>query len=242
MNQCADELLLNLADRDQVLSGSFFVKDPQNSWDAHLAENIPANSGRIEEITAFAPDLVLTGDFSSRSTVALLHDLDFRVVEVAHPRSIAEIRQQIHRVAGILGHPERGQALVARMDETISAHARPSPRSVAVYQPNGFTVGAGSLVNEIIEAAGLRNVAAAGAMSGYAHYPLEMLLYDRPELLIVDRQMEDTRSLAHELLRHPALRSAFGGLRMVSMPPQAWACGSHHVGRAVQILARAAYE
>ena len=37
INQCADELLLNLADLQQIKSVSHYVKNPNASWDAHLA-------------------------------------------------------------------------------------------------------------------------------------------------------------------------------------------------------------
>jgi len=47
-------------------------------------------------------------------------------------------------------------------------------------------------------------------------------------------------SLAHAVLDHPALTKAFGAKEIVSIPSQAWACGSPKLLDAVAELRRAA--
>ncbi len=237
MNQCADELVLALADPEQVLSVSYFVKDPNISWDADKARNIPANSGRAEEIAAYQPDLVFAGDFSSRSTLSSLQALGLKVIELGHPNSLADVYDLIERVAKAVGHKNRGAELITRLQSSLAA--RPSGtrkmKTAIVYQPNGFTVGENSLINDLLLAAGLKN-AVDRDVASYAAYPMEKLIAEPPDILILDPQVAESPSLAHEVLRHPALERTFSSTQTIEVPSQAWACGTHHVARAVQIL------
>ncbi|MGK0223380.1 MAG: iron complex transport system substrate-binding protein [Limisphaerales bacterium] len=241
INQCADELLLNLADIDQIRSVTHYVKDPQASWDASLAVNIPGNYGRIEEVIGYDPDLVFVGDFNARSTVNILRNLGVEVVELRHPRRLEQAIAQILEVAAKVGHPERGKRLIAELREQLEPGDQPVGKvSAVVYQPNGFTTGKETIIDDVMQAAGLNNIASEWDTTAYSYFPMERLLWRRPQLLILDPQSHDAPSMAHQMLEHPALIDFFGQTRTVSVPPQAWACGSHHVGRAVTLLRQAA--
>ena len=72
INLCADQLLLMLAGRENIVSLSYFATNPEISYMAEAAHGIPVNHGRSEEILLLRPDLVLTGPFTTRTTAALL--------------------------------------------------------------------------------------------------------------------------------------------------------------------------
>ena len=92
----------------------------------------------------------------------------------------------------------------------------------------------------MLSTAGVVNMAALRGLASYAQYPMERLIVDQPDLLILDPQVHAKPSLGHEFLKHPALESTFGSARIVEVPPQAWACGTHHVFAAVQLIRDAA--
>lgn len=240
INQCADELLLNLADRAQIQSVSHYVKNPDTSWDAVLAAGIPGNSGHVEEVISYDPDLVLVGDFNARSSVSLMRGLGLNVVELAHPRRLSDALEQIVQVADLVGQQARGEKLVQELKAALKAVPGETEVSAVVYQPNGFTTGRNSIVDHVMRSAGLRNIAAQWGGGGYSYFPMELLLLSKPDLLILDPQSRDAPSLAHQILDHPALVAHFGTLRTVSVPAQAWACGSHHMAKAVKLLRDAA--
>lgn len=241
INQCADELLLNLADLGQIRSVTHYVKDPQASWDAPLADTIPGNHGHLEEILRHEPDLVFVGDFNARSTVNMLRDLGVEVVELHHPRRLEQAIAQILEVATKVGHAERGYRLIAELREQLKPDNKQAGKvSAVVYQPNGFTIGKETIIDDVMRAAGLSNIASEWDTTAYSYFPMERLLLRRPQLLILDPQSHGAPSMAHQMLEHPALVEFFGQTRTVSVPPQAWACGSHHVGRAVTLLRQAA--
>lgn len=237
MNQCTDELLLKLADPQQIQSVTHFIKDPSVSWDAEQAERYPSNQGHVEELLDYAPDLILVGEFNARSSVMMLQELGLNVHVFRHPQGISDVYEQIHRVAHLVGYPERGAKLVTQIRTHFEAQPKPGrPLQAVVYQPNGFTMGRNSVVEDVLAAAGYVNAAADWGDGQYSYYPLEQLIERQPDVLILDPQSLGTPALAHQILRHPALAQAFGDLRLIEMPPQAWSCGGPHLTSAVTLL------
>ena len=98
-----------MADRAAVRSVTWLARDPQISVLATEAAQVPVNHGLAEEIIALAPDLVVAGAYSTRTTVGLLRRLGAPLVEVGVPQSVPAVYEQIPTLARVLGHPERGE-------------------------------------------------------------------------------------------------------------------------------------
>jgi iron complex transport system substrate-binding protein len=243
MNLCADELVLALADRDQIQSVSWLVHDPSMSWSADDAAGIPRNHGLAEEIIPLRPDLVVTGAFSNPATNAALERIGIALFELELATDLKSIEAEVLRLAEALGRRSAGRSLVADMRARIArlgSGERYGGLSAVVYEPNGYVAGVGSLADEVIRAAGLRNLAVELDLVSYGQFPLELLLTNRPDLLIMNRVGDSLPSLAHAVLDHPALDRAFAAEEVVSIPPQAWSCGSPAVIAAIEALRAAA--
>jgi iron complex transport system substrate-binding protein len=244
LNLCADQLVLALADRDAVLSVTWLARDPNISVLATEAVQIPVNHGLAEEVIPLAPDLVLAGAYTTRSTVALLKRLGTPLIEIGMPQSVAAIYDQLRTVARALGHPDRGEAIVAEMAAKLAALG-PAPEEpwpvAALYHPNGFTVGRGSLVDDLLTRAGLRNLAAELAIDNYGRLPLDVLLLGQPDLLVLNTANEVAPALAYQVLRHPSLAKAFPRLRTLVVPPRLWNCAGPWVVDAIAHLRTAAH-
>lgn len=244
MNLCADELVLRLADRDQVAAVTWLARDPRGSTVAAEAATVGVNRGLPEEIVAFAPDLVVAGAFTTRTTVGLLRRLGLAPLELGVPTSFAEIDAQVRRVASALGHAGRGEAMVAAIDAVLAASASADDASVErrpralVLRPNGFTVGRGTLGDAILTAAGLDNLSAELGHDRGGSVPLEVVVLARPDILVVDDAPEGPPSLADELLRHPVLR-ALPATRIVPVPTRLWSCPGPQLAEVVTRLAEA---
>ena len=134
---------------------TWLSQDPRNANLAAKAAALPANDGHAEEALAYDPDLVLVGPFADPASIALLQQIGAPVVEVGAPQTLDGVRRQIRDLAAALGEPQRGEALIADMDARLARVAvdpsRPRLKAV-VLRPNGFTVGPGSLVDEILDA------------------------------------------------------------------------------------------
>ena len=227
INLCADQLALTLADREALLSVTWLARDPRASIMARAAAGVPVNHGLAEEIAPLAPDLVLAGVHTGRTAVAMLKRLGTPVLELDTPSSVAATHAQIREVAAALGRGERGEALVAEMlrAEAALPPPPPGPRPVAaVYRPNGFTVGQGTFVDDLLARAGLRNLAAEERIASYGRLPLELLVLRAPDLLVLNRDDDLEPALSHQALQHPVLSEAFPASRRVTIPPRLWAC------------------
>ena len=177
LNQCTDELALRLADPQNIASVTWLSQDPNNANMADAARKIPANHGTAEEAMAYRPDLVLVGAFTDPETRALLERIGAPIARTSiRRRRLADARRQILDFAARIGESERGEALVAQMDrdlERVSVDARRPKLKAIILRPNGFTVGAGSLVDEILAHAGLENLAARLDIGPYEQISLE---------------------------------------------------------------------
>jgi iron complex transport system substrate-binding protein len=239
LNLCADALVLRLADRADVQSVSWLARDPENSVVAAEAASVPVNHGLAEEVAALQPDLVVVGAFTPRSTVALLRRLGMPILELGVPQDLDGIRAQIRQMAAALGQPERGERM---MDGRLAAIRSPvSPPLAVVLRPNGFTAGRGSLVDEILRRAGVRNLAAEQGLENYGEIPLERVALSGVRLLILNQPENRAPSLGEAMLDHPIL-SALPDLRLVRVPARLWTCGGPEVADAAALIAAGARE
>jgi iron complex transport system substrate-binding protein len=238
LHLCADQLVLALADRAQIASLTFLAAEPLASVMAEAARGIPANHGKAEEIVALKPDLVLAGPFSARATTGMLRRLGLRVVDLPLAAGFDDIRAQIRLVADAVGHPARGQDLVARLDALLDEAAAPAdaPRpTAALYQPGGFTARLGSLEHAVIAAAGFDNLATRLPATGSGRVALETLVAAAPDLLILGGESDHLPAAQVRLLAHPALRALPSA--MIRIPPRLWTCGGWFTADAVEQLA-----
>jgi iron complex transport system substrate-binding protein len=204
------------------------------------AAAVPVNHGQAEEVAALRPDLVVVGAFTARSTVALLRRLNMPILELGVPRDLDGVRAQIRQVASALGRAERGERMIATMDERLAAIRSPaSPPLAVVLRPNGFTAGRGSLVDEILRRAGVRNFAAEQGLENYGEIPLERVALSGVRLLILNQPENRAPSLGEAMLDHPIL-SALPELRLVRVPARLWTCGGPEMADAAALIAAAA--
>lgn len=241
MNLCADELVLRLADRAQVLAVTFLASDPRGSTVASEAAGVAVTRGLTEEVVALRPDLVIAGAFTTRTTVGMLKRVGAPVLELGVPADLDGVRAQIRQVAEALGHPERGEAMVADLDARL-ASVIPSTRPLRalVMRPNAFTVAPGGLGDALIRAAGLVNVAAEIGRDRFGQVPLEAAALADADLIVVDEGAPGLPSLADTLLHHPVFRALAGKGRTVSIPNRFWTCPGPQVAEVVARLGAAA--
>ncbi len=240
LNLCADQLLIALAERANIASVTYFAGKPEYSPNAARARGLPINYGQAEEIIPLKPDLVLAGRFSARATVGILRKLGYRVVEIPVVQSIQDVRRNVRLVAEAIGEKARGEALIASFDARLKSIARgqSAKRPVAaIYWIRGNTAGAGTLMGAIVEQAGFVNLARRLGISGTANLPLETLLSNPADALVLASTSGDPPPLAAEAVTHPALARLIRTRPSVTMSSQLWSCGTPSVTDAVARLA-----
>lgn len=242
MNLCTDQLLLLLVERERIASLSYFAANPDYSALAAEARDIAPNRGQAEEVLAFAPDLILTSQFSATLAANLLERLEHPVARLGFAATAEEVYAQIRAVAALTGTLPKAQRLIADIQSSIEAQRQsllPSlqGKSAAFFMGNGVSYGSNSLQHDFLTSLGLRNVAADAGLSGPALLPLEVLIAAAPDYLFIDRRSKVDAQLANPVLRHPALAQLARHTRLIELPDTLFQCAGPQLAEAYQVLA-----
>ena len=226
-NLCADQLLLALADPDQIASLSPLSRDAELSWFAERARAFPVNRGTGEDIVRLDADLVLVGPYDSRYTRALLAARRMRFLALDAWTSFSDGATQIRDLAALLGHPERGEALIRRIEDglaQIDALGAVGVRATSlVLHRRGFVFHSG-LTGEIARRAGLHDLAPEMNISGSGFVSLEKLVAARPDYLLVTSADAGAMDQGQAFLAHPALLSLWPPHRRLVLPDRMSIC------------------
>lgn len=232
MNLCTDQLAMLLAAPGQLVSVSHLASDPLSSSMVAEAAAFPANRGGAEQIFLLHPDLVLAGTYTSLASVSLLRDLGITVVQLPPVTALDEIPAQIRTVGAAMGRAAQAEALVAEFQAGLAALATDlPPRRAALYYPNGYTVGEGTLADDVLRHAGFDNIGARAGLTGGGTLPLERLVMAAPEMIVTSTRYPGA-SRSEDILDHPALvdlRRAAG----IASSDADWVCGTPHILRAL---------
>lgn len=235
---CADQLLLDLVARDRIAALTYLAVDPTVSMRVEEARGLKGVHWMAEEVLALQPDLVIAQEYSATAAVDLLRRLGFRVVLVPLATDFEGMRQAIRIMADAVGDKPRGEAMIAAFDERLAA-ARPAgperPRALA-YDVNSFAASGGSLVDAALEAAGFHNMARDVPLGPGGRMPLEEVVADAPDLIVLPDTADALRSIVTDNLRHPAFASLVASHPHIELPMPQWLCATPKIAEAVEEL------
>lgn len=239
MNLCTDQLAMMLAAPGQLVSVSNLASDPLSSSMVEQAAAYPPNRGGAEQIFLLKPDLVLTGTYNSLASVELLRSLGITVVQVPPISSLAEVPQQILVVGQALGREDAARALADEFAIGLAALAYDGPKATAaMYYPNGYTSGAGTLADDVLAHVGFHNIGGESGLTGGGTLPLERLIMAAPQLVVTSTPYPGA-SRAEEVLSHPALVELRAKSGFVATSDADWVCGTPHILRAISQMKKA---
>jgi iron complex transport system substrate-binding protein len=247
-NLCGDQLLLALADPEQIAGLSPYAVNPLLSVMTRKAAAFPRLDWDAESVVNLAPDLVLSGP-SNRPIHAMLNAMGIRVVDVELIRNLADARRQAIEVGKLVGHPERGEALARQLEEAearLAAVALRPPLTALVIQREGYREGPASLASGLLSIAGLRppgyaSAGAGGFMSteqgGFVS--LEHLLVGGPDVLVLQDPPAEASDQGALFITHPALLAKYGANRRIDLPERYTLCGGPPLLQGLDYLATA---
>jgi iron complex transport system substrate-binding protein len=237
-NVCADQLVVALADPEQIVGLSPYATDTSISVVADQARAFRRVPLQAESVIPLSPDLILVAPSWRVVTQPILKALGFNVVEVDLINNLAAGRAQIRRFAALLGHPERGEALIADLDAArnrLAAAAHPSASTVLLVENGGYTIGPDSLAASLLAEAGFKPP--PGAPTGFGGIvPLEKLVALRPDYLVMSSLIEEANGQGALYLTHPALRGLYPPARRIILPARYTLCGGPSLIAALDYL------
>ena len=232
LNLCSDDYALLLARPGEVVSVSKLAKDPLESPLAPLARGIAANRGRIEDVIATRPTLVLTMGGGGRSSAAIARTMGMRVVDLASPMTLDEVAGNLTRVATAFGDPQRAKPWLTRL--AALRRSAPVRQEDAIWLGGGgLTLSPGSLGAQWLSLAGMRQRALPGGRA-----TLETLVRTPPNILVQSNYRSGQLSQGQRWLDHPLLRALPS--RRIATDGRQWTCAGPLMIEEIERLRRVA--
>ena len=242
LNPCLDAILLDVADPAQIVALSHYSTDPAEFAMADRARPYRHIWGDAEEVATLKPDLVLVSGVGAMQLMDVLPRLNIRYAAFTVPQTIDQSVAQVRQVAALVGHPERGDALVARIQAALKA-AAPAPGeprlSAVIFENRGLVSGPHTLASELMSRTGFDNAAPRYGLKQSVNLPIEQILADPPQVLLSGRLDPGEPSWADRVLSHPAVASLRGRMRKESFPETLLFCAGPVLIPAAAALARA---
>ena len=240
LNVCADQLLLELASPEQITALTRLSVDTDASYHHKRAIGYSQTRKTAEEVLALEPTLVIAGSFGQDHTIALLRQQGLKVEKMPIAQTLEEMFENIVLVGNWLGKKDKGELLVASLKRKLKqlpSTQQPQPLA-AIFDANGYTVGASTLRGQMLTLAGFDNLAAQIGVTRYGKIPLESLLVKAPEVLIDSPYAEGTYSRAQSLPKHPALRRSQLAPEVIPLPVNSTICAGPWTIDNIETLAK----
>jgi len=156
-------------------------------------------SPNLEAVAAAKPDLVLATAGVQAEVVGQLEDIGAVVVAV-DPADLESLFDSIEMVGAVTGASEQAETLVSSMRSELEeirvavGDATPVPVFLEIAQDPLFTAGPGTLLHDLITAAGGANIVTE---QGYVPYSVEQLVAEDPAVYLATLgSMSDPADLA----------------------------------------------
>jgi iron complex transport system substrate-binding protein len=209
------EILFAIGAQDALVGVTDFCDYPPDARrKARVGDMLAPN---LETLVSLTPDIVIATRSGNREeTFDQLKRLGLPVYLVDEPPSIADVQRLVAGLGELTGRRAAAATVGAGLERRIAAvrervSGRPRPRVLYVLWPEPLIVpGRGSLVSELIAAAGGESVTADQG-HGYPRMSLEAAVGRAPEVIILARHGAGTGPTAKEqwlrLESLPAIKS-----------------------------------
>lgn len=234
LNLCADQVLLAVADRDQIAGLTRNAGSVEMSAAARQTRGLRILGSSAEQVLEIDPDLIVGMPARRGAALAGIRNRGYAALDLKTAETYADIEASIRSAGVALGHRQRAEAILSGMRRDLAAILKNGRgRVAAYYQRRGFMTGTGTLIDELMTRAGLVNLAAKLGKPSLSRVSLEEMVVARPDFLIVESATDSVVDQGTEMLHHPALDS----IPRISIP-QAWTvCGGPAYVQAARSIA-----
>ena len=186
LNPCLDDILVTVAEPEQILALSHYSRDPStSSVGAEIAEQFEVTGGTAEEVLTLEPDIVLASSFIAPATRAAFERLGLRVETFGSPVKVEESVAQVRRIAALARREREGDALARLIERSDDRLVGNRTISTLLWQPGQIVPGETTLIGELLRESGFSSHSAARGLGQGDYVALETLLADPPELVLV---------------------------------------------------------
>lgn len=182
LDQCADQYVLALAPRDEIVGLSKRALNA-DSYLRAAAEGVPEQRATLEAILGTRATIAVTNWAGDVRLPGALKARGVTVVQVNEADDFAGVSADIRKVAAALDRRAVGEAVIGQMQAKLDRSRGAWGGARALYlTTGGFTAGSQTLVGAMMAAAGLVSASSSG---GYAPVSLEALVLHPPAALVL---------------------------------------------------------
>lgn len=222
LDYCADQFVLALADRDQILALS---KDSERKF-SHLrdkAAGIPKVRAAAEDVVALRPDVVVRSWGGDTRALALYQRFGIQTVQIGYAADVEGTGGLLRNVAAAIGQSARAEDILA----AGPVPASPAGRKALYVTPGGVSAGKDTMIESIMTHAGLEN---ANEGTGWTSLPLESLVMEPPALILAAFfGFDDDATDRWSVSRHPVMQRLMAEAQVIDMDESRVSCGAWFV-------------
>lgn len=242
LDYCADQYLLTLADDDQILAVSR-GSDKHYSYMRESAQPFRKIRASSEEALVLEPDVIFRQWGGGGNAQSAFGRFGAKVVSLGYPNDFDGVIENIRLVAGALEQETRGEELVGELEEKLAALKTSGATGArALYvTPGGVTAGKGTMINAMMETAGVVNITADEGKAFWPSLPAEALLLDPPQFIVAGFfRSEDEDINFWSAARHPAIAKQLRDTPTIHLDADLLSCAAPHSIEASVMIAREA--
>lgn len=182
------EILFALGLCDKVVGVSNWCNKPEEALEKEKVGD--AFSLNKEKLVALKPEIVFIPGTADSPQVKEIEDLGIAVY-VSNPASVAEVLEDIQRVAKVVGVEKKGKDLsqnlekeLGTLSDSLAKQAGSKPTVLVVLDQELWTVGPGSFMDDVLSRAGGENIVKDVEMQ-YLQVSMEEVLDKDPDVILV---------------------------------------------------------
>lgn len=244
LDYCADQYVLKMVEPHRILAVSLDADKPfsymQEQAEVLKAQGLKSVRSSAEDVLILKPDLVVRSYGGGPNAAKFFQQAGVPVLNVGWAGDLAGIERVTREMAEGLGVPQRGEDIVSDMEARLKDLDMKAENNRALYMtPSGVTSGPGSLVDEMLTAAGLENFQSE---PGWRSLPLERLAYEQPDM--VAAAFFDTNDRSRDkwsAMRHPIAKAQINTLPTVAISGAVMSCGGWFAMDGIEALAARQY-
>lgn len=180
LDYCADQYVLALAEREDILALSPYSEDDYSYLRVEAA-GIPKVRPVAEDVLALKPDLIVRTYGGGPQAAEFFKAAGVPVTQIGYAATLADVTGVLEQASVDLQTEEKGADIIADYRARLDAITpQPEPRTVLYMTSGGVTTGPGTMIDEMFTAAGLVNFE---TRPGWHALPLERLAKEQPDLV-----------------------------------------------------------
>ena len=229
LNLCTDELLLSLADPDQIISLTWLAREESLSAFFEPARAYHQNNGRASDVIPLNPDLVFLSEFFPANSLGILETVGIKSVVVPEPRTTKQLLENIRVMSFAIDQVKKGEKLISLFSSRLKSIAEDTSRqktSALLLSPGIASFGSSAVKIEILKMLNIRVLNQEKPSLANRYLSIEELIRSSPDFVIIDKYSGDYPSVSEEMLRHPLIQSS---LSTIEVEAKDWLCSTHNL-------------